>query len=166
MTKNIGAHPSGVLKNETRNQHAAGVFITLLLLGVLFLSSCASGNSSEGAGALPKAVSKVDETSAIQTLRTIATAETQSRAVRGAYGDFNSLVQAGFLDERFRSDSPNIRGYRFVLKTTDTEFSVNADPEITQAQPTTGARHFYLDSTDNSIHVNQTQTASKSDPSL
>jgi hypothetical protein len=111
-------------------------------------------------------VSKVDETSAIQTLRTIATAQAQARAVRGAYGDFNSLVQAGSLDERFAADSPNIRGYRFVMKTSESDFSVNADPEVTQNQPTTGARHFYLDSTDNSIHVNQTQTASKSDPTL
>jgi hypothetical protein len=181
MTKNFlaqGTHASGVLKSETRNRHAGSVRTELrsrlrisgagclLLLSVLLLSSCASGNSSEGLGTLPKAVSKVDETSAIQTLRTIATAQTQSRAVRGAYGDFNSLVQAGFLDDRFRADSPNLRGYRFVMKTTDTEFSVNADPEITEAQPTTGARHFYLDSTDNAIHVNQTQAASKTDPTL
>jgi hypothetical protein len=180
MMKNLeqATHASGVLKSETRNQHAGGVrtefrshvrissAIGVLLLCVLLLSSCAAGNSSEGLGTLPKAVSKVDETSAIQTLRTIATAQTQSRAVRGAYGDFNSLVQAGFLDERFRADSPNLRGYRFVMKTSDTEFSVNADPETTQSQPTTGARHFYLDSTDNAIHVNQTQTASKTDPTL
>ena len=138
----------------------------LLLGAAMFLSSCTSGNSSEGLGTLPKAVSAVDETSAIQTLRTIATAQSQSRTIRGAYADFNTLVQAGFLDERFKGDAPNLRGYRFTMRTGDNDFSVNADPQTTATQPTTGGRHFYLDSTDNAVHVNQTQTASKSDPSL
>jgi len=138
----------------------------LFLGAVLFLSACASGSSNEGLGVYPKAVSAVDETSAIQTLRTIATAQSQSRTIRGGYADFNTLVQAGYLDERFKSDAPNLRGYRFTMKTSDTDFSVNADPQTTASQPTTGGRHFYLDSTDNAIHVNQTQTASKSDPSL
>ena len=152
--------------NSARRYLRTGTATVVFLLVALLLSSCAARNSSEGLGAYGKAVSKVDETSAIQTLRTIATAQAQARAVRGAYGDFNSLVQAGSLDERFAADSPNIRGYRFVMKITESDFPVNADPEVTQSQPTTGARHFYLDSTDNSIHVNQTQTASKSDPTL
>ena len=138
----------------------------ICLIAVLFLSACSSGKSSDGLGAYPKSVSAVDETSTIQTLRTIATAQLQSKATRGSYGDFNSLVQAGLLDTRFIGGTPNIRGYLFTMAASENDFSVNADPQPTQAQPTTGARHFYLDSSDNVIHVNQGQKASKSDPAL
>jgi hypothetical protein len=136
------------------------------LVAVLFLASCSSGNSSQGLGVYPKSVSAVDETSAIQTLRTIATAQAQSKATRGSFADFSSLVQAGFLDTRFSGQSPNIRGFRFTMTANESDFSVNADPEPTQAPETTGGRHFYLDSTDNAIRVNPGQRASKNDPPL
>ena len=135
-----------------------------LLAGVLLLASCSSGNSSEGLGVYPKAMGAADEGSAIQTLRTIATAEAQLKATRGSYGDFEALVQGGYLDQRFAGRTPNMRGYRFTISATDAEFTVNADPETTEKQPTTGVRHFYLDGLDNAIHANPTQAASKSDP--
>ena len=138
----------------------------LWLVGALFLASCSSGDSSQGVGALPKSVSAVDETAAIQTLRTVATAQTQSKAIRGSYGDFNSLVQAGLLDQRFASSTPNLRGYRFTMTANENDFYVNADPEATSNQPVTGARHFYLESSDNAVHANANQRASKSDPAL
>src|SRR5215510_1197455 len=136
------------------------------LIAALFFASCSSGNSSQGLGAYPKAVSAADEGSAIQTLRTIATAQTQAKATRGSYGDFNALVQAGFLDQRFASESPILRGYRFRLTAGENDFSVFADPDTTEGKGTATGRHFYLDSTDNSIHQNPAQTASKTDPVL
>jgi len=107
-----------------------------------------------------------DETSAIQSLRTVATAQGQLKATRGSYGNFDALVQAGFLDQRFSGDAPNLRGYRFTMNATDSDFTVNADPQTTQTQPTTGSRHFYLDSSENAVHVNAGQQASKNDPTL
>jgi len=135
-----------------------------LLAGVALLPACSSGNSSGGLGVYPKAMGAADEGSAIQTLRTIATAEGQLKATRGSYGDFEALTQGGYLDQRFASRAPNMRGYRFTISATETEFTVNADPEITEKQPTTGVRHFYLDGSDNAVHANPTQAASKSDP--
>jgi hypothetical protein len=137
----------------------------LLLSVLLFMSSCTASNSTGGAGVYPKAVSAVDETSTIQTLRTIATAQGQAKATSGSYGDFNALVQAGFLDQRFASDTPILRGYRFTMTAGETGFTANADPQAVEGQAATG-RHFYLDSTDNTIHANRSQTASKSDPAL
>jgi len=136
------------------------------LFVLLVFGSCTAGDSSGGAGALPKAVSAVDETSAIQTLRTIATAQAQARATKGSYGDFNTLVQAGFLDQRFASETPVLRGYRFRMTAGENDFSVNADPQASSGQEATGGRHFYLDSTDNDIHANRGQTAAKTDPVL
>ena len=137
-----------------------------LLVGALVLASCSSGSSSEGSGVYPKAVGAADEASAIQSLRTIATAQQQLKATQGSYGTFDALTQAGMLDARFAGSAPNLKGYRFTMNVTDSDFSVNADPQTTETQPTTGVRHFYLDSTDNSIHVNVRQTASKNDPAL
>jgi hypothetical protein len=137
-----------------------------LFVGALLLAACSSGNSSEGLGVYPKAMGAADEASAIQTLRTIATAQQQLKAMRGACGTFDALTQAGVLDARFVGVAPNLKGYRFTMNATDADFSVNADPQTTETQATTGVRHFYLDSTDNSIHVNEKQAASKNDPVL
>jgi len=105
-----------------------------------------------------------DEGSAIQALRTIASAETQMKVTRGSYGDFDALVQAGYLDQRFAGRTPNLKGYRFTITASESKFSVNADPQTTVTQPTTGSRHFYLDSSDNAVHASPKQPASKNDP--
>ena len=136
-----------------------------LVIGFLLLTSCSSA-SQPGLGAYPKAVGAADEGFAIQALRTIATAQAQLKVTRGTFGDFNALTQAGLLDQRFASASPGLKGYRLTMTASDNDFSVNADPEATSGQPTTGSRHFYLDSSDNSIHVNSTQAARKTDPVL
>ena len=137
-----------------------------LFVVVVVFASCSPGDSSKGLGVYPKALGAADEASAIQSLRTIATAQQELKATRGVYGNFDALTQAGLLDARFVGSAPNLRGYRFTMNATDSDFSVNADPQATETQPTTGVRHFYLDSADNSIHVNAGQAASKNDPVL
>jgi len=158
------------LRNITSASLCAGRgftgLVALLIVIVMFLASCSSGNSTGGPGVYPKAVGAADEASAIQALRTIATAQGQLKAASGSYGKFDALVQAGFLDQRFSGEAPNLRGYRFTMKATDSDFTVNADPQITESQPTTGSRHFYLESSDNAVHVNAGQQASKNDPTL
>src|SRR5260370_36416857 len=142
-----------------------------VVIMILFASSAAlvvacSSNSSEGLRAYPKAMGAADEAFAIQALRTIATAQSQSKVIRGSYGDFDALTQAGLLDQRFASAAPNLKGYSFTMRTSESDFSVTANPQTTDSQPTTGSRHFYLDSSDNAIHVNASQVATKSDPVL
>jgi hypothetical protein len=75
-------------------------------------------------------------------------------------------VQLGFLDRRFAGKNPNLRGYRFTVVAKEDEYVVNADPEVSETAPTTGSRHFYLDSNDNVVHVNLTQPATRQDPTL
>jgi hypothetical protein len=135
----------------------------LLLCGIL--SSCSS-QGAEGIRALPKAINTADEVSAIQSLRTIGSAQTQAKAMRNSYADFDALVQLGFLDRRFAGANPNLRGYRFTVVAKEDEYAVNADPQVSETAPTTGSRHFYLDSNDNVIHVNLTQPATRQDPAL
>jgi hypothetical protein len=155
-----------MMKMTAVNARATQRFAELvgLLLGVVLLASCSSGSSSEGLGVYPKAMGAADEGSTIQALRTIASAEAQMKVTRGSYGDFDALTQAGYLDQRFAGRTPNLKGYRFTITATDSEFAVNADPQTTETQPTTGVRHFYLDGSDNAVHANPKQAASKNDP--
>lgn len=152
-----------MIKMMKRSNRSLAVLLGCLL-GMLLLASCSSGGSNEGLGVYPKAMGAADEGSAIQTLRTIATAEAQMKATRGSYGDFEALTQAGYLDSRFAGPTPNQRGYRFTISATDAEFTVHADPQTTETQPTTGVRHFYLEGSENAVHANASQAASKSDP--
>src|ERR1051325_2262022 len=120
----------------------------ILLLACCLVWSCSSSNT-EGLRAYPKAVGAADEGSAIQNLRTIANAQTQAKAMRNSYGDFDTLVQLGFLDRRFAGTNPNLRGYRFTIVANENEFAITADPQTTENVPITGSRHFYMDSSDN-----------------
>lgn len=140
--------------------------VLLVPLLVISLNACSSSKQSEGLGVYPKAVGMADETSAIQSLRTIATAETQLKATSGAYGNFDELVQAGFLDARFAGATPNVRGYQFTIMTNDSGFTINADPQTSANQPTTGTRHFFFSSVDNTIHASPDRAASSSDPAI
>ena len=45
-------------------------------------------------------------------------------------------------------------------------FAVNADPVLTEGFGATGKNHFYLDSNNDTIHVNSTQPATASDPTI
>jgi hypothetical protein len=145
-----------------KSQKVGGVAWFLL---ACLLSSCSS-SGSEGLGTLPKAVNAADETSAVQSLRTIASAQNQAKAMRNSYANFDTLVQLGFLDERFAGPNPTIRGYRFTITANESEFAVTADPQSAANAPASGSRHFYLDSTDSVIHVNPAQPATRRDPAL
>ena len=137
-----------------------------VVIGCLAAISFSCATKTEGPAVYPKAMGAADEGAAIQALRTIATAQTQAKAMRNSYENFDGLVELGFLDRRFAGTNPNLRGYRFSMTNNENEFAVQADPQVTENSPTTGSRHFYLDSTDNIIHVNSAQTATRQDPSL
>ena len=143
---------------------ARGVLLVPLL--VISLNACSSSKQSEGLGVYPKAVGLADETSAIQSLRAIATAEGQLKAATGTYGNFEELVQAGFLDSRFAGATPNVRGYQFTIMPNDSGFTISADPQTSANQPTTGSRHFCFTSVDNTIHASPDRAASSGDPAI
>jgi hypothetical protein len=140
--------------------------LTATAIICIALLSLSCGSKTEGPAVYTKPVGAADEGAAIQALRTIASAQTQAKAMRNSYASFDGLVQLGFLDTRFAGETPNLRGYRFSMTANDSQFAVNADPQVTENSPTTGSRHFYFESSDNTIHVNPTQTATRQDPPL
>jgi Tfp pilus assembly protein PilE len=144
-------------------QKSSVVYVLELCLALCALALIASCGSP-GLNSYTKAVGAADEVVAIQTIRTIATAQEQYRATHDEYGSFDALTKAGALDARFASDTPTLRGYRFTMSTGASTFSINADPQATENQPAIGSRHFYFDSSDGVTRANKDQPASASDP--
>src|SRR6267378_4365414 len=126
-------------------------FIALLLIGCCVALSCQSYTSG-----LKQSVTRADETAALGALHTISVAQrTYSVSNGGGYGTFEQLVKAAYLDSRFDSDKPKVKGYVLSMTVTskgdgpaESSYSVNADAEA----PLEG-RHFYLDSS-GIVHVN------------
>ena len=138
---------------------------TLIVLVSLVLAGCQKHTE-----ALESGVTWAEETSAIGALRAILLAErTYSLSNSGEFGTMNQLVDGGFLDSRFAGGRP-ARDYIITLNIVakgssepEGSFSCNADPDPTLQR---AGRHFYIDSTSTTIHVNNSQPATVSDPSL
>jgi len=80
--------------------HPVWILRWAVLVTALIVCSCSS-NAPGNRGTLLKAVDAADETATIQTLRTIVSAQTQAKVIRGSYANFPGLVDGGFLDARF-----------------------------------------------------------------
>lgn len=139
---------------------AASLFCILACLLSLSCSPYTKG--------LQQSVARADEVTAISSMRTISMAQ-QTHAVGndGAFANFRELAEAGYLESRFNSDAPQIKGYVFTMTVRPKSgaspdfFSCNADPV---GSGDTKGRYLYLDSTSPEIKVNATQPASAEDP--
>jgi Tfp pilus assembly protein PilE len=117
---------------------------------------------------LQQTVARADETAAVATLHAIAVAQqTYSLSNGGNYGSLEQLREGGYLDVRFNSTKGGVKDYLLTVTAkppsggVPASFTCNADP--TNAGPQAG-RHFYVDSTSASIHVNANQPATAADP--
>jgi prepilin-type N-terminal cleavage/methylation domain-containing protein len=117
-------------------------------------------------------IRKANEAAAVTTVNTIKVA--QAKYVidhNGQYGTFSQLVEEGFLDKRFNTEAPNIRGYVFVITLVDrpekaaTTFQLNANPESAEGIGATGRIHYYTEP-DSGIFVNRERPASREDKIL
>ena len=158
------------IRLSLRCSGAIVVLSALMLLSASLLSGC--GTTRKETEAYQKSVTAVDENGAIRTLRLIMTAQTSFSATHGGeYGSFEDLSSSGSLDGRFNSHSPEQGGYVFTMKLAPASgsegpmFAVYADPKTPTSGIQTNGRHFFMD-TSGVIHVNNSQTASASDPIL
>ena len=143
-----------------------------LMMALLLITCCAALACQSYSTGMQQSVTKADETAAISALHSISVAQrTYSVSNSGSYGTFDQLVQAGLLDERFKTDKPKVKGYVLTMSVTskaegapEGAYSVNADPE--GSGPQAAGRHLYIDSTSGLIHLNATQPATASDQSL
>jgi type II secretory pathway pseudopilin PulG len=119
-----------------------------------------------------KSVRAGNEAATVNNMRTIINDEQIYYLEHRSYGTLEQLIAGGMLDSRFNSNPPIVNGYVFTLKvapsTRDqtTSFTLSADPQIEYGFNATGTNHFYVDSTDSLIHVNDAQPATAADPQI
>jgi type II secretory pathway pseudopilin PulG len=108
-----------------------------------------------------------NETATMQNLKTIAAVQIQYYNTHArTFGTFEQMIKEQILTTKFDGNPPIVDGYVLTLKVTPktsgapTSYTLNADPQSSGS----GTNHFYLDSSDSSIHVNPAQPAGSGDP--
>lgn len=120
------------------------------------------------------AVRSANEAAAIKTMKTVAEQQLlyYNSHQRTTFGTFDEMLKEGLLDNRFAGTTPVVEGYVFTMRviprstTQQASWALNADPQVTEGNSATGRNHYYLDSDSNTIHVNESQPAAPSDPSI
>ena len=113
-----------------------------------------------------RAIQAGNEEAAARAVETISVVQIQYYTEHGSFGSFDQLVEKGHLDSRFAGATPTVDGYIYVLRVTaasagqKASFTLNADPENAKA----GKRHYFIDSSSSTVHVNLDQPASAKDP--
>jgi prepilin-type N-terminal cleavage/methylation domain-containing protein len=140
------------------------LMIVIAIIGILIGAATIGWKAAQRAG---------NEAATLQDLKTIAAVQIQYYNTHNrTFGTFDQLIKDGVLDSRFAGNPPSTDGYVFTLKVTpktpsqQTSYTLNADPQSTEGLGATGKNHFYIDSTAGTIHVNQDQAASPTDPPL
>jgi prepilin-type N-terminal cleavage/methylation domain-containing protein len=136
------------------------LMIVIAIIGILIGAAVIGFKAAQKAG---------NEAATLQDLKTIAAVEIQYYNTNNrTFGTFEQLVQEKVLSTKFSGNPPIVDGYIFTLKvipksaTQPTSYTLNADPQT----DATGGNHYYLDSTDGSIHVNKNQPAGPNDTPL
>ena len=136
----------------------------ICLISVALLSvACAKNDEPvkpSGNGPLMAA----NETSAVMSLRTIASTETRQQAATGSYGTLKQMADSQGLEPHLASGEKG--GYKFEVRVTgDASYEATAVPV---QYGITGRRSFYLNSDDAQVHGadHQGAAASGSDPAL
>lgn len=139
----------------------------LVALSALLAIFFSAGACQTYTSSLQHSVERANETAALALIRNIGIAErTYNLSNVGEYATLQQLVDGGFLDPRYAAEKP-LKDYVVTLTVTPKNaneptgsFSCNADPDKTGDRI---GRHFYIDSSSDGIHVNDTQPASAAD---
>jgi prepilin-type N-terminal cleavage/methylation domain-containing protein len=136
------------------------LMIVIAIIGILIGAAVIGFKAAQKAG---------NEAATLQDLKTIAAVEIQYYNTHNrTFGTFEQMVQDKVLTAKFSGNPPIVDGYVFTLKvipksaTLPTSYTLNADPQT----DATGGNHYYLDSTDGSIHMNASQPAGPNDTPL
>ena len=134
------------------------LMIVIAIIGILIGAAVYGWKAATKAG---------NEAATQQNLKTIAATQIQYYNTHSrSFATFDQLIKEQMLTSKFAGNPPIVDGYVLTLKvtprttTSTTSYTLNADPQDNGS----GTNHFYIDSTDSSIHLNQTQAAGPNDP--
>jgi len=134
------------------------LMIVIAIIGILIGAAVYGWKAATKAG---------NEAATQQNLKTIAATQIQYYNTHSrSFATFDQLIKEQMLTSKFAGNPPIVDGYVMTLKvtpktaTSTTSYTLNADPQDAGS----GTNHFYIDSTDSSIHLNQTQAAGPNDP--
>ena len=125
-----------------------------------------------GIPAWQASVRSTNEAAAVTHLQRISTAQVTfyNTKNRSGYGTFDQLSSGGYLDARFKGDTPVVDGYIFRLAlqaksgTNPPVFGVNADPQKATGLTATGSQFFYIGSDSGGPRTNAERPATAEDP--
>jgi hypothetical protein len=147
----------------TRTRNIIIIAAAVVVLGGLFVLGVIAGAGVVGYRAAMRAGF---EAATVQNLKTIAAVEAQYFVTHNrTFGTLDQLIKEQELSRKFSGDPAVADGYIFTLSITpqpdgSSGYKINADPQ----SEASGAKHFYLDSSDNRIRVNPDRQAGPSDP--
>jgi len=142
-----------------------------IIIGIVVFVLCGLAVAGVFVGAAVygwKAAQKAGEEAAtIQNMKTIAAVEIQYyNTHKQTFGTFAQLVKEQMLTSKFSNDPPESDGYILSLKVTPKTSNQPGSYTLNTDSDNTGRRHFYLDSTSPTIHVNPDRPANGRDPLL
>ena len=142
-----------------------------IIIGIVVFVLCGLAVAGVFVGAAVyswKAAQKAgDEAATIQNMKTIAAVEIQFyNTHKQTFGTFAQLVKEQMLTSKFSNDPPESDGYIFSLKVTPKTSNQPGSYTLNAGSDNSGRRHFYLDSTSPTIHVNPDRPANGRDPLL
>ena len=139
------------------------LLITIAIIGILAAIIIPTYKSS---------IRKANEAAAVVAINTIKVAQAKyAMNHKDQYGTFSQLFAENYLDKRFNTEQPHVRGYIFILTLIDkpekaaVTFQINANPEVTDGVGATG-KIFYYSEPDAGIFASEAGPASSSDELL